>query len=202
MQFVLNAAQIRALADYASSLRAVGGDDVWITAEMQNDGFMVMGNLPVSKGQPPSGKVFQVSTSAVSPDRPRVQYARIGTSTNQKKAIDLLGSPNGFDAVFWSEAAVEKFVIPYYASKSLWMAGHVVDVLCQKWFGVVPGVTSGPASPAEDTPFALAHLPSSDYVTIGAPGEPVSGGALGDDLILLGTDGDGNVTGTALSYYL
>lgn len=70
------------------------------------------------------------------------------------------------DAVFWSVSAVEKFLVPYYASvygdQGPEMAKAVMDVL-------LLGVESadGVGRMETEAPFALAHLPSSEFV-----GEP------------------------------
>jgi hypothetical protein len=194
----LNAVQLRAAADYASSLRTVGGDSLYVTAEMQeNTGFMVLGNAPAPKGSTaPGNTVAEVDTSDVTPNREPLTFAEIQVAAGK---VNLLGK---YDAVFWSEAAVEKFVIPYYASKSLWMAGYVLTVLSEKWYGQVPGEAQQ-RDPMAEIPFALAHLPSSDYVTLQSPDEPVSGGAIGADLILLAVDSStGQITETPLSFYL
>ncbi|HZG41872.1 MAG TPA: hypothetical protein VEY93_02840 [Longimicrobium sp.] len=68
------------------------------------------------------------------------------------------------DAVFWSVSAVEKFLVPYYASvygdKGPAMAKAVMDVL-------LLGRERAADDPDTEAPFAVAHLPSSEYV-----GEP------------------------------
>lgn len=196
----VNAVQLRAIADYASSLRTATGDSLYITADPQEEstGFLVMGTTSASTGSPvPDNVVAEVDTHDVTPGRPAVTAALIAAEKGQ---LDLLGK---YDAVFWSEAAVEKFVIPYYASKSLWMAGHVLKVLCEKWYGRVPGTLSTSADAGSEIPFALAHLPNSDYVTLASADEPLTVGAIGSDLVLLGVDpGTGNITETPLSFYL
>jgi hypothetical protein len=90
------------------------------------------------------------------------------------KPVDLLGitigpiapHPGGTyaaDAVFWSVSAVEKFLVPYYASvygdQGPDMAQAVLDVLLR-------GVERA-GDEEDEAPFAVAHLPSSEYV-----GEP------------------------------
>lgn len=61
------------------------------------------------------------------------------------------------DAVFWSISAVEKFLVPYYASvygdQGPSYAQAVMDALRR------------PAAETEEVAFAIAHLPSSEYVT-------------------------------------
>lgn len=103
-----------------------------------------------------------------------VDCATIGVPGGEP--VDLLGitiepiapHPGGTyaaDAVFWSVSAVEKFLVPYYASvygdKGPQMAQAVLDVL-------LPESAEGGEGRVEgETPFAVAHLPSSEYV-----GEP------------------------------
>lgn len=60
--------------------------------------------------------------------------------------LDLV--PYGVDALFWSESAVEKFLVPYYASIAGWQAGRFLTMLFDAWNG-----DHGPAQPV-----ALAHL--------------------------------------------
>lgn len=60
--------------------------------------------------------------------------------------LDL--APHGVDALLWSEAAVEKFLVPYYASASGARAGQFLTGLFDAWNG-----DHGPAQPV-----ALAHL--------------------------------------------
>ena len=196
----LNAFQLRAAADYAASLRGTKGDDVYITGEItEPNGFMELGNVPIRNGEPPSSTVIaRVNTPDVTPREP-LTFAEIGVGTQSPPStIDLLGK---YDAVFWSEAAVEKFVIPYYASKSLWMAGHVISVLCAKWYGRVPGEPESTDPPMDGIPFAVAHIPNSDYVTL--PDEELTGGSLGDDLVLLSVDPTtGKINEVPLSQYL
>jgi hypothetical protein len=71
------------------------------------------------------------------------------------------------DAVFWSVSAVEKFLVPYYASvygnKGPAVARAVMDVL------LLGGGSAADGTEIE-APFAVAHLPSSEYV-----GEPEAG---------------------------
>lgn len=54
----------------------------------------------------------------------------------------------GADAVFWSESAVEKFVVPYYASCAGARAGELLTTLMDAWNGGHGAVR----------PVALAHL--------------------------------------------
>lgn len=107
----------------------------------------------------------------------RVRKASIGdgaTSINLMK-VNVRPSPEfphppqagpfKADAVFWSVSAIEKFLAPYYVSvygdQGAEYARHVLNVLM--------------ASRSDDEPgdsFAVAHLPSSEYVPLtDTPGE-------------------------------
>jgi hypothetical protein len=87
---------------------------------------------------------------------------------------------------------VEKFVFPYYASKSLWEAAAVLRRLSYHWYGCVPPDTDAepPAAgvvprfgPSDDaTPYAVAHTPDSQFTTVK---EPTGGTRHFDDLHLL-----------------
>jgi len=69
------------------------------------------------------------------------------------------------DAVFWSISAVEKFLVPYYASvygdDGPRIGGTLLDLLLQTGL------------PKVQRPFAVAHLPSSEYVPVAEPGQTV-----------------------------
>jgi hypothetical protein len=99
----------------------------------------------------------------------RVDYARIGTAGEAQ--VNLLritvppvpphpGGTYAADAVFWSVSAVEKFLVPYYASvygdEGPRMAQQVLQIL-------------DTAAAEEGDAFAVAHLPSSEYVPEYAP---------------------------------
>jgi hypothetical protein len=71
------------------------------------------------------------------------------------------------DAVFWSLAAVEKFMVPYYASvygdQGAAHAQAVMDLLR------IPDTHLDADEDTEAQAFALVHLPSSEYVTEHVP---------------------------------
>jgi hypothetical protein len=84
-----------------------------------------------------------------------------------------------YDAVFWSESSVEKFLVPYLASKYHWQAAIVLEMLARAWYGGVPRLLENTTDPRVDdtgqglgeeyegVPFAVGHLPRSEYVIIG-----------------------------------
>lgn len=123
-------------------------------------------------------EVIHVAATAQDPVS-TVDCARIGVPGRE---VDLLGitiepiapHPGGTyaaDAVFWSVSAVEKFLVPYYASvygdQGPQMAQAVLDVLLPG--GESVGDADAVGEEEDDKPFAVAHLPSSEYV-----GEPES----------------------------
>jgi hypothetical protein len=161
----IDAHQLRELADAASSLRKPGGDPIY--------GVVKNGELTIKLGprKAPAGALFEVDTSTVEV-RPPVRAVIVEC---EGTTVDLV---NGYDAVFWSEAAVEKFVLPYYASKSLWEAAAVLTKLSYYWYGQVPPDTDPDptvrttftetvrANSTEVVPFALAHTPDSDFTPL------------------------------------
>lgn len=152
----LDAHQLRELADAASSRRRPGGEPFF--------GVVRNGALHIEAGddrKPPTGALFEIDTFTVEP-RPAPTAVIIDCAG---QALDLASK---YDAVFWSEAAVEKFVFPYYASKSLWEAAAVLTKLSFYWYRSVPADTD-PTPPLaghvvfEGVPYALAHTPDSDW---------------------------------------
>ncbi len=88
--------------------------------------YVVWGNTgPEVRTQRPASDevIFECMTSNAEPDR-----ARIAAITMQPPVIASDGTPltnfaRRFDAMFWSEAAVEKFMFPYYVRFS--SPGHI-----------------------------------------------------------------------------
>jgi hypothetical protein len=169
----LNAEQLRILSDAASGYR--GGDPFWLIYRGDEAPTVVRAATP------PADAVFCVETREVE-DRPKPTAMIIDCDGSTR---DLSES---YDAVFWSEAAVEKFVFPYYASKSLWEAASVLEKLSKYWYGTVPPDTQGGADanadpvPLGSVPYALAHTPDSDWNTMSQDG-------IGSDFHLLVKDG-------------
>jgi hypothetical protein len=168
---LLDAQKLRSLAETAASLRGPRGDRYFfVQTGPPGRGKLDQKHLP--NEPPPDGTVIQLDTSAQQPDRPKVTGACI-------KAEGKSFSLDRYDAVFWSEAAVEKFVFPYYASKSMWSAAYHLAELSREWYGFIPGRDT----PQEtgSVPFAIGHVPDSEFETI--PAEP------GHDLHLFFRDG-------------
>ncbi len=185
----LNARQLRELVETASSLRGSDGGAYFLMETP--DGLQI-----VPACEPHAGAVAEFDTFEQQPRRPGVYDVTmtVGDKPDTRRAVDL----GAYDAVFWSEAAVEKFVFPYYASKSMWDAARVLSSLSQWWYGFVPGSDTPhdieQVVDPDQIPFALAHLPSSDYVSISRDGR-----AVGDDLHLMFRDQEGTVHARPLS---
>jgi hypothetical protein len=156
----------RRVAETASAYRY---KDVWITVEPDPSGH------PVIKvyDEPPTCKdcaIYHITKVPYGPPPP-VAVAVIGSSTTTVNLLQLK-VPEGqmipagtyaADAVFWSQSAVEKFMIPYYAS----VYGDQADVIVQKLLNVLkPAAAPDPDGSEPDQAFAIAHLPNSEYVTV------------------------------------
>lgn len=183
----MDSLEARMIADYASGVRGTPAEFLVSTRGKDKKVHVT----PEKHHSPCSTKkevVTPIHTPFVQPARPAV--TAVGITAEGMNGMESLAE---YDAVFWSEAAVEKFVFPYYASKCQWQAAHVLQVLAEKFYGYVPGPGgAGDAPPADDPkiPFAVGHLPRSDYVT------------LGQDLFLLFRDHAGRVTHQPLSDFL
>ncbi|HLM67281.1 MAG TPA: hypothetical protein VK358_07135 [Longimicrobium sp.] len=176
---------LREIAESASGMR---DQDLW---------FVVTGSPPTyswSTRCVHAGDDTEVIHVAASRDPvSTVDCAQIGAPGGEP--VDLLGitikpiapHPGGTyaaDAVFWSVSAVEKFLVPYYASvygdQGPKMAQAVLDVL-------LPESAEGGEGRVEgETPFAVAHLPSSEYV-----GEPEADSSFVPRLVALHPSGHG-----------
>jgi hypothetical protein len=190
----LNAVAIRRLADRVASWRGStpNGDPMYAVAVTQGGPY----ELGFTSAPGPNA-LFEVDTDYVAAGRPCVTAVNI-----QADGMSTLASLLQYDAVFWSEAAVEKFVIPYYASKNLWLAGYVLQKLSKAWYGRLPTPSNSGDRPdvsdSDPVPFAMAHLPGSDYVGVGGDQEPDPGI---EDLYLLFME-NGVVRHEPLSKYL
>jgi hypothetical protein len=165
---ILNAEQLRQFADAAESRR--GGDPYWITYRDQDEPGVWQG------ADAPPDAVFGVQTKVVE-DRPKLASMIVDCGGHTRDLVEQ------YDAVFWSEAAVEKFILPYYASKSMWEAAAVLDKLSYYWYGTIPG-EDGDDGDDPLVPYAIAHTPDSDWNTVAVDG-------IGPQLHFLVRDEDG-----------
>jgi hypothetical protein len=180
--------EARVMSDYASGMRGQGA--TILLTEMDADGrhFRVKRDKHHGLCSDHHDVVTPVDTPYVQPNRPGVEKVEI-----QAQGMSGLESLAQYDAVFWSESAVEKFVFPYYASKYQWQAAHVLTKLTELWYGFIPRPGVGPAVAGEmdeEIPFAVGHLPRSDYVE------------LADEMYLISRDGGGRVRHRPLSEFM
>ena len=153
--------------------------------------------------------LFTALARKVRPGRPTVEKVTLtytvegGTQNRELTAIGGLAG-NAADSAFWTDAAIELLVTPYYASVEGDGAPWYLAVILGKWSGVIPTshteavelleqilkmlgklLTDEPASeegePEETGPFdsqvfALVHLPDSEWVD--QTNEPAPGGTL------------------------
>lgn len=161
---------LREIAETASGMR---GDDLYFVIR-DGDPVICPSKTPVQEDD--DTVVIHCDPTLTDPPS-TVQFASIGVEKG--KSVNLMSievpvegiHPAGTyaaDAVFWSVSAVEKFLVPYYASvygdKGPEMAKAVLDVL------LPVRAEGGEARVEDETAFAVAHLPSSEYV-----GEPEAG---------------------------
>ncbi|HEX7239826.1 MAG TPA: hypothetical protein VF263_06145 [Longimicrobiaceae bacterium] len=163
---MLNSLALRDVAEFASSVRSPGGDPVYFvtTVDPATGRTRIKHVKEHSRCSGAHDVVVPADTTAVQPGRPLVADVTI-----RAEGMAEPESLNQYDAVFWSEASVEKFIFPYYASKCQWAAAHVLSVISQIFYGYVPDENRSNAVLAEEVPFAIAHLPRSEYVPIGDP---------------------------------
>lgn len=181
----VNSIVAREAAEFVSGLR---GHYVWLTLD---GGKLTPWICPTEQpgAPPPDRRVFASGVAtAVRGDRPppsevtlRVEGRR-DHHTVVGPTIDPTTVP---DSIFWSDGAVEKLVLPYYASVKGRDAPFFACLLMGKWDGLIGAgccdtecaLTAlrgllprqpGEARPAGDpiaAPFAVTHLPRSEYVS-------------------------------------
>ena len=160
---ILNAEQLRQLTDAAASRR--GGDPYWVVYGGQDSPTVHQSS------DAPRDAVFGVQTRKVDPQRAPVTEVIVASEHVLTKNL-----AHKYDAVFWSEAAVEKFVLPYYASKSMWSAAFVLDLISECWYDGIPLPDGLPLpedlAEMDPVPFAMAHTPDSDWGFIGPEDDP------------------------------
>ncbi|WP_331875441.1 hypothetical protein [Longimicrobium sp.] len=158
---------LREIAETASGMR---GDDLYFVIR-DGDPVICPSRTPVQEDD--DTVVIHCDPTPKDPTS-TVRFASIGVE--EDKCVNLMsvtvpeegfhpGGTFAADAVFWSVSAVEKFLVPYYASvygdRGPEMAKAVLGVL-------LPESAEGGEGRIEgETPFAVAHLPSSEFV-----GEP------------------------------
>lgn len=106
---IVDANTLRRVAEAADGLR--GGTFALTANAPQRDGGTALGLVPVDPDAPPKPGEIRVHTPLKSPKKMRpkavfVQHPRTGEM--------IYVDTERFDAVFWGEAAIEKFLVPYY----------------------------------------------------------------------------------------
>jgi hypothetical protein len=166
----MNFELLRKVAETASGMR---NEDHWFI--VGDDSFRWQTSDP---GLVAGATVIPVK--AVNDPLPKVKAASISDHAEGSK-IDLMsvtvppgkGYPGGTypaDAVFWSVSAVEKFLLPYYASVYGDQAPEAVRCVLDILRPPAEVSVDGPA------PYAIAHLPSSEYVGLANPAETLPDG--------------------------
>lgn len=114
-----------------------------------------------------AGAVVIPTRSELRAKRPRIDLAVLAAEgvdpVNLLKLQDREGKLVSADSVFWTESAVEKFMLPYYASVYGSDAGEKITELLKKFNGEAPLPVDG------DSPvYALVHIPKSEYIDLGS----------------------------------
>ena len=191
----MNFELLRKVAETASGMR---NEDLWFI--VKDDTFTW---VKVDPGKVPGASVIHVAK--VDDPMPLVTAAFISDAAGpginlMEVVVPAIGAyPGGVypaDAVFWSISAVEKFLLPYYAS----VYGDQAPEAVSRVLDILRPPIGAPV--LDPTPYAIAHLPDSEYV--GLPNtdndgsiEGKSGKAYYDNLSLLK---DGHAE--PLSWYL
>jgi hypothetical protein len=171
----------REAAEFVSGLR---GRYVWFTLD---GGKLTPWICPTEQpgAAPPEGRVFASGVATpVRGDRPPPSWVTLRVEGRTDHTIVRPGAdPTKVpDSIFWSDGAVEKLVLPYYASVKGRDAPFFTCVLMGKWDGLIGagccdsecaltalrGLIPGEGRPAGDpitAPFAVTHLPRSEYVS-------------------------------------
>lgn len=168
----------RELAEFASGIR---GQSLAIARE--GDELNVSGGSTT----PPSSFDAEnpvLYTDLHRPDRPGPVsvYALVNGDWMPLVGPDATQLPTPPDSLFWTDAAVEKLLMPYYASVKGRYAPWFVTLLMGTWDGLTPPGAPGstqlaietlekyasePPSTRETEVFGLVHLPRSEYVIEG-----------------------------------
>jgi hypothetical protein len=204
--------QLRLIAEAASGLR---GTPVHFVA-FESGEIREVPHPHHPQGEPPAADgggvapppleavVVPAFTTDMVPEKPPLTFAQI-QAQGVEGPIDLLDLPGGLgpaDAVFWSESAVEKFLIPYYASVYGNQAAKVVGDILEAFHGDRGdgGVHGGGGrlTDPDALTYAMAHLPKSEYVMLSG------GDNLGTSLAVIYEDPDapGELNARRLSDFL
>lgn len=102
----LTAEELRKLAEAVDGIRDRPAFLVWTAA----------GDLQAKTSLDPGDElIVECKTSNAVPDRQQFRSIALDPPILDEKGSPVTDIPAKYDAMFWSEAAVEKFVLPYYA---------------------------------------------------------------------------------------
>jgi hypothetical protein len=149
----LDAYALRTLAETASGRRRPKGNPFFLH---QSGDQLVLHNGDAGE-IPPAGTLIAVDTHDHQPLRPQVSNVIIEAEGQVRELA------HKFDSVFWTEAAVEKFVFPYLVSRSLWKAANHLKALSDCWYHGCPIPTADGTGEEVVIPFAIGHTPDSDF---------------------------------------
>lgn len=136
----VTAETLRLLAESVDGSR---GETVYIVVR---DGEL----KPVRRKNDGEEELFLCETPLHRPQRPPVEHLRIRVRGKETSLHELC------DSVFWTESAVEKFVVPYYAG----VGG--ADAAMDVWTAF-----------NDESVYALVHLPRSTYEAMSTGFEPL-----------------------------
>jgi hypothetical protein len=187
----LNYQELRRMVEAAASYREkkvyiVVDDKGWSveTKEPTNtDGKAVIPCM--SPGRPtarPPVALAQIGTVADNPEKPPVNLLKLKLPGSDRE--------EPADAVFWTPAAVEKFVVPYYASVYGDQAPKKLSDIINVLGAVRDPAARGAARSETGDAFAVAHMPKSEYVQVDEP------------FAVLAADAEGNVSVMSVSDYV
>lgn len=157
----LDAYALRGIAEAASGMRGSNGEPYFVIQEGEPGEGKLLVRPADPDETPPPGTIMVINTPPQVQDRPVVTEGSITPKGGKPFPISQ------YDAVFWTEAAVEKFVFPYYVSKSMWKAKNHLARLSDTWFHKGPKSRSECEDESEQgIPFAIGHVPDSDFVPL------------------------------------
>lgn len=172
-QPVLDSQELRRIAEAVSGYR--GEPQYWLVLRQGADGSLEHRIRREDPGYLPDAVVIPCRTPKAAA-RPPVEHAMVQAEGGPP--INLLhlhmedddgDFAHAADAVFWGESAVEKFVVPYYASVYGNDAGEAVTQLLNSYNGIAVGnpKAEGVEVPRATTVYGLVHIPRSEYIEIG-----------------------------------
>jgi hypothetical protein len=201
----LDSIQLRLIAEAASGTR---GRPVVFAVSPRGEIRELTGER--TQDVPPESFTIACFTPDTTPDQPPLVEASLqAAGAHRINLLDLPGGLGGADSVFWSQSAVEKFLVPYYASVHGARAGRAVAELLDAFAGDRRGAPYAAELDAEPLAkgdggevqvYALAHIPKSEYVLLGPGGEAET--VVEDVAVVFRPDGDSALTALHLRDFL